>query len=193
MKYSYYPRLDGTTNNEKAASTTADSAANSAESINIGIPLAGIPGVGSSPLGGAKITLGYENSDSRATDAQPKEGGTVAVVMPVGPLSVGYQKKAYQNVGTAALSEVQKAFYKDDILGIAYAVNDDFAISYNIIESVKHLHSAGTTVEQETKAINVAYTVGGLTLGIQDAKTDNSGWATGTNDDTRTLSVKTAF
>ena len=54
-----------------------------------------------SPLGGAKITLGYENSDSRVTDAQPKEGGTVAVVTtPVGALSVGYQKKAYQAVGT---------------------------------------------------------------------------------------------
>ena len=84
VKYNYYPRLDGTTNNEKAASTTADSAANSAESINIGIPLAGLPGVGSTPLGGAKVTLGYENSKSRATDAQPKEGGTVAVVMPIG-------------------------------------------------------------------------------------------------------------
>jgi len=193
VAYNYYPKLDGTTNNEKGASGTDSYTADSAQSINVGIPLSGLPVIGGSPLGGAKITLGYNESDSRIANGTPKEGGTVAVVMPVGPLSVGYQKKAYQNVGTAALSEVQKAFYKDDILGIAYAVNDDFAISYNIIESVKHLHSAGTTVEQETKAINVAYTVGGLTLGIQDAKTDNSGWATGTNDDTRTLSVKTAF
>ncbi len=193
VKYNYYPRLDGTTNNEKAASTTADSAANSAESINIGIPLAGLPGVGSTPLGGAKVTLGYENSKSRATDAQPKEGGTVAVVMPIGALKVGYQKKAYQAVGTSS-AEAQSGFYKDDILGVAYAVNDELAVSYNMIQSDRHLHSnANGEIEQETKAINVAYTVGGLTLAFQDAKTSNSGYAKGTDNDTRTISIKTAF
>ena len=78
-------------------------------------------------------------------------------------------------------------------MGITYAVNDDFAISYNLYESVKHLHSAGTAVEQETKSINLAYTVGGLTLAFADAKTDNAAYSAGASDDTRTLSVKTAF
>jgi len=191
VKYSYYPRLDGTTNNEKAASGTADTAADSAESINVGIPLAGVPGIGSTPLGGAKITLGYEESKSLVTDAQAKEGGTVAIVMPVGPLKVGYQKKAYQAVGTSA-AEAQDGYFKDDILGVAYAVNDELAVSYNVIQSDKHLHTSGE-VEQETKAINVAYTVGGLTLGFQDAKTSNSGYVKTTDNDTRTISIKTAF
>ena len=191
VKYSYYPRLDGTTNNEKAASGTADAAVDSAESINVGIPLAGIPGIGSTPLGGAKITLGYEESKSLVTDAQAKEGGTVAIVMPVGPLKVGYQKKAYQAVGTSA-AEAQDGYFKDDILGVAYAVNDELAVSYNVIQSDKHLHTSGE-VEQETKAINVAYTVGGLTLGFQDAKTSNSGYVKTTDNDTRTISIKTAF
>ena len=53
--------------------------------------------------------------------------------MPAGPLSVGFQKKAYAPVATA---DGTKTFYKDDVLGIAYAVNDDFAISYNLYESV---------------------------------------------------------
>jgi hypothetical protein len=191
VKYSYYPRLDGTTNNEKAASGTADTAADSAESINVGIPLAGVPGIGSTPLGGAKITLGYEESKSLATDAQSKQGGTVAVVMPVGPLKVGYQKKAYQAVGTSA-AEAQDGYFKDDIIGVAYAVNDELAVSYNVIQSDRHLHTSGE-VEQETKAINVAYTVGGLTLGFQDAKTSNSGYVKTTDNDTRTISIKTAF
>jgi hypothetical protein len=193
VKYSYYPRLDGTTNNEKAASGTADSSAGSAESINVGIPLAGVPGIGSTPLGGAKITLGYEESDALVTDAQAKQGGTVAVVIPVGALKVGYQKKGYQAKGTSA-AEAQDAFYKDDILGIAYAVNDELAISYNVIQSDRHLHSnANGEIEQETKAINLAYTIGGLTLGFQDAKTSNSGYTKATDNDTRTISIKTAF
>lgn len=191
VSYNYYPKLDGTTNNEKGFSGDAGGANTSAESINVGIPLANLPVIGSSPLGGMKITLGYEDMDSTVANARPKQGGTAAVVLPVGPLKIGYQKKAYQAVGTA-VSEAQKVFYKDDILGIAYAVNDDFAISYNIIESDKHLHSTGN-VEQETKSLNIAYTVGGLTLGFADAKTSNNGYSVGSDDDTRTISVKTAF
>ena len=191
VKYSYYPRLDGTTNNEKAAS--GDSAKDSAESINVGIPLAGLPIIGSSPLGGAKITLGYENSDSIVTDAQAKEGGTAAVVIPVGALSVGYQKKAYQSVGTTGDQDTF-GFFKDDIWGIAYAVSDELAVSYNVYTSDRHKHSnTNGQVDQETKAINLAYTVGGLTLAFQDAKTTNSGYALNTDNDTRTISIKTAF
>ena len=111
--------------------------------------------------------------------------------MPLGAFKIGYQKKGYQAAGTGT-GEAQDVFYKDDILGIAYAVNDEMAVSYNIIESDKHLHTSGE-VEQETKAINVAYTIGGLTLGFQDAKTKNSGYSTGTDNDTRTISIKTAF
>ena len=178
-----------TTNNEKAAS--GDSANDSAESINVGIPLAGLPVIGSSPIGGTKITLGYENSDSLVTDAQPKEGGTVAVVIPIDRLKIGYKKKGYQPVGTGT-GEGQGTFYKDDIVGVAYAISDELALSYNRITSDKHDATAGE-VEQETKAINLAYTIGGLTLGFQDAKTTNSGYSTGTDNDTRTVSIKTAF
>jgi hypothetical protein len=191
VAYNYYPRLDGKTNNEKAASAVNNSATSSAQSINVGLPVSGLPIVGDSPLGGMKITAGFEESDSRATDGTAKRGGTVALVMPVGPVKFGYQKKAYQAAGTT-VTEGNKAFFKDDILGIAYSVNSDLAISYNLIESVKHDHTAGE-VEQETKAINVAYTVGGLTLGLQDAKTDNNGYTADAEDDTRTISIKTAF
>ena len=189
ISYSYYPKLDGKTNNEKASSVSNDDAARSAESVNVGIPLAGLPVIGDSPLGSAKITLGYEQSDASTATMQDKEGGTIAVNLPVGPLSVGYQKKAYQPETTAVTT---KEFYKDDILGVVYALNDELAISYNIYESTKHAE-AGTDIEQETKAINIAYTVGGLTLAFQDAKTSNAGYASATDDDTRTLSIKTAF
>ena len=116
----------------KKASANENAGVKSAQSMNVGIPLSGLPVIGDSPLGGAKITLGYENMDAMADTYQAKEGGTVAVVMPLGPLSVGFQKKAYAPVATA---DGTKTFYKDDVIGIAYAVNDDFAISYNLYES----------------------------------------------------------
>ena len=189
VSYSYYPKLDGKTNNEKGSSANENAGVKSAQSMNVGIPLSGLPVIGDSPLGGAKITLGYEKSDAMADTYQAKEGGTVAVVMPLGPLSVGYQKKAYAPVATA---DGTKTFYKDDVIGIAYAVNDDFAISYNLYESHQH-NNDGTNTEQESEALNIAYTVGGLTLGSQDAKTANAGYSAGTDDDTRTLSIKTSF
>ena len=189
VSYSYYPKLDGATNNEKAASADNNNATKSAQSINVGIPLSGVPVVGDSPLGGAKITLGYEKSDAMASSFQPKEGGTVAVVLPVGPLSVGYQKKAY---AAAATANGTKTFYKDDIYGIAYAINDDLALSWNVYQSAQH-NNDGTNTEQETKSLNVAYTVGGLTIGFADAKTSNAAYTAASDDDTRTLSIKTAF
>ena len=192
VAYSYYPKLDATTNNEKAASADANSASSSAQSVNVGIPMSSVPFIGDTALGGMKITAGYEESDSRTASANGKEGATVAAVLPIGPLKVGYQKKAYQAAQTAILV-ANRVFFKDDILGVAYAVNDDFAISYNIIESTNHSKADGVNVEQETKAINIAYTVGGLTLGFQDAKTSNAGYVAATDDDTRTISIKTAF
>ena len=192
VAYSYYPKLDATTNNEKAASADANSASSSAQSVNVGIPMSSVPFIGDTALGGMKITAGYEESDSRTASANGKEGATVAAVLPIGPLKVGYQKKAYQAAQTAILV-ANRVFFKDDILGVAYAVNDDFAISYNIIESTNHSKADGVNVEQETKAINIAYTVGGLTLGFQDAKTSQAGYTAATDDDTRTISIKTAF
>ena len=191
VAYNYYPKLDATTNNEKGHSEDVNHNVSSAQSVNVGIPLAGLPVIGDTAIGGLKLTAGYEESDSRIQDATPKRGGTVAAVLPVGPLSIGYQKKAYQ-VLAHTVSEANKAFYKDDILGVAYAINDDFAISYNVIQSVKHTH-ATANIEQETKAINLAYTVGGLTIGLQDAKTDNAAYTDSESDDTRTVSIKTAF
>jgi len=194
VAYNYYPRLDGKTNNEKGTSGDDDAAASSAYSANVGIPMANLPVIGGTALGGLKITAGYHESEARLTNGTALRGGTVAAVMPIGPLSIGYQKKAHQPLQSGiTITDATKAFYKDDVLGVAYAVNDDFAISYNTYELVKHDQTSGAHVEQETKAINVAYTVGGLTLALQDAKTDNSGYSSGTSDDVRTISVKTAF
>ena len=94
--------------------------------MNIGIPVSSVPFVGDTVLGVTKVTLGYEKMDPSVATMQAKEGGTIAVVLPVGPLSVGYQKKKFAPVSTAIAT---KENYYDDILGIAYAVNDDFAIS----------------------------------------------------------------
>jgi hypothetical protein len=189
VSYNYYPKLDGATNNEKGASTNTSGSAKSAQSIALSTSLANVPVIGSTALGGLKLTAGYEISDATTAALDNKEGATVALNYAMGPVSLGYQKKAYQPLMTTSGS---KTFYKDDIYGIALAVNDAFAVSYNVYNSSKHSND-GVNDEQETTAINVAYTVGGLTIAAQDAQTDNAAYAAGTEDNTRTISIKTAF
>lgn len=46
---------------------------------------------------------------------------------------------------------------------------------------------------QETDAISIGYSVGGMTIGFQDAQTDNANFTTATKDDTRTLGISVAF
>jgi hypothetical protein len=189
LQYNYYPKLDGKTNNEKGASGANNSNASSAQSVAISTSLANVPGIGSTALGGLKITAGYENSGTRISGGEDKEGGTVAVNYAAGPLSLGYQKKAYQASPTFGA----KGFYKDDVYGIAYAVSDSLAISLNRYTSVEHVND-GVNDEQETDAINIAYTVGGLTIGLQNSSTDNYDYsATAKSRDTKTISLKTAF
>ena len=66
------------------------------------------------------------------------------------------------------------------------------SISYNKYESYKGQDTA-VSVEQDTTAINIGYTIGGMTIGFQDAQTDGAGYAADTKDDTRTIGVSVAF
>jgi hypothetical protein len=189
LSYNYYPKLDGKTNNEKGASGANDTAAKSAQSIAVATSLANVPGIGSTPLGGLKITAGYENSGQRNRGTEDKEGATVALNYAMGSVSLGYQKKAYQSANALGT----KGFYKDDIYGIAFAVNESLAISLNRYESTEH-NNDGVNDKQTTDAINLAYTVGGLTIGLQNSSTDNYDYsATAVSRDTKTISLKTAF
>ena len=96
--------------------------------------------------------------------------------------------KEFSTQNTAIADD--EIFYKDTAIGIAYAVNDELSISYNRYTSYPQTRVGAP--EQETTAINLGYTMGGMTIGFQDASTDNSGYATGDND-TRTLGVSVAF
>ena len=108
-----------------------------------------------------------------------------------GNFSYGYQVEHIDAGQTAAATDA--VFYRVDSIGLAYAVNDALSISYNIMEQKQHNVAADSSFEQETDAINIGYTVGGLTIGFQDATTENANHVKDAKDDTRTISVKAAF
>jgi hypothetical protein len=190
VNYKYVPKMDGNKNNEKEASEDTNNAVGSMSEITIKTNLADLPFVGSY-LDGATLTTGFaEHDHSTVANVDDAFDVTAALNYSNGPFSIGVQKKIHnEGEGTAATTDA--IWYKDTIVGIAYAINDDLSISYNTYESQRH-NSDKANLRQETDAINIGYAIGGMTLGFQEASTDNLSWASGT-DDTRTVSVKVAF
>ena len=190
VNFKYYPKIDATKNADNASSAGANHGVGSGDSITLKTNLADVPMIGSF-LDGATLTSGYSSSEV-ATVANTSDAfdATVALNYSVGSLSLGVQKKLHNEGETTTAAD--EVFYKDTVIGIAYAVNDELSLSYNRYTSARHQN---TTVnpEQETDAINIGYTVGGMTIGFLDAQTDNAGWVLAAKDDTRTIGVSVAF
>ena len=114
---------------------------------------------------------------------------TAALTFVAVNFSFGIQEK-YHNEGMSAAG-TDSVFYRDSVVGIAYAINDEFSVSYNEYKSDRH-NVAAQNVEQETTAINVGYTVGGLTIGLQDAS-QTMLILLKTQKSTRTIGIAVAF
>ena len=200
----YYPKTDGKNNGDKASSANTNAAVGSGSAITLKTPFAGLPVIGGA-LDGLVLTTGYAEDDNN-TLASTDEAVelTAALNYSYGPLSLGYQKK-YENHGNITNATTDSTWVKADVYGIAYAVNDALSISWNKYESYYHNVAAsasttagtgdkgGSQAVQDTTAINIGYTVGGMTFGFQDAQTDNAGYIKNAKDDARTLSVVVAF
>jgi hypothetical protein len=190
FNYKHYPKIDGAKNKDNTASAVTNAAVGSAYSASLKTNLGDLPAVGGF-LDGAVLTLGVgEEETSTVTNTSDATDATAALTFSAGQFSFGYQKKYADQGQTAAATDA--LFYKDDVYGIAYAINDNLSISYNRYESQRHSVTA-THNTQDTDAINIGYTVGGMTIGFQDASTDNAGYVLNAKDDTRTLGVSVAF
>ena len=191
VNYKYVPKMDGNLNNEKEASQDTNAAVGSMYEVSIKTALGDLPFVGSY-LDGATLTTGFaEHDHSTIANTDDAFDVTAALNYSTGPFSLGVQKKVHNEGESGATALTDAVYYKDTIIGIAYAINDDLSISYNNYESQRH-NVGVANLRQESTAISIGYAIGGMSIGFTDAQTDNASWTTGT-DDTRTLSVKVAF
>ena len=187
----YVPKADGGENADKAASGDTNGSVGSGSELVIKTALGDLPVVGGF-LGGNTLTMGYAEEEVSTINAtSDRLEGTVALTGSYGNFSYGYQKDFVEPGQTTATAATD--YYVIDQIGLAYAVNDALSISYNIMEEQAHRQESNNTFKQETDAISIGYTVGGLTLGFQDAQTDNANNVLNAKDDTRTISIKAAF
>ena len=190
----YVPKADAAENADGAASGDTNAAVGSGMELVIKNNMGDLPIVGSF-LDGNNLTLGYaEEEVNTVANTSDRFEVTAAITGSYGNFSYGYQKK-HIDLGQTAGATTDSIFYGQDIIGIAYAVNDALSISYNIIEESKHDNTDADigTYEQETDAFNIGYTVGGITLGFQEASTDNANHVKDSSDDTRRIQVTANF
>jgi len=156
--------------------------------------------VTASPIDGLKISASYYdfgemgNRDNRQT----AEGGSLAANYSIGQVSIGYGETRHapaQRMNSTSAGTAVTQHYENDAYSIGFAVNDNLSVSYTMETSeeknkAKAALSNTTTrtdVEMEMQTIDIAYTLGGATLGISQSETTNDSYTQG--DDT----VETIF
>ena len=191
LNYKYYHNADSAKPSDNASSGDQNGTTGSAYSATLTTNAGDLPVIGSF-LDGATLRLGVSETDhSQTANVDDAYDVTAALNYTTGAFSLGVQKKLHNEGEGATAATTDATWYKDTAIGIAYAVNDNLSISYNIYDSYKHDNTGA--VEQESTAINVGYSVGGMTIGFQEAETDGDNYTANSTDDTRTLGVSVAF
>ena len=191
-KVAYAPDLDGTNNsgNATGVETTLSATMNGRAATEYRVD--------ATPLDGLKIGASYFefSTGNGVKQDQDPESGAYYATYAQGPFSVGYSQ-AYKaplaaDNNTAGATTVE--FNDQRNFSIAYAASDDLSISYEVEKDELNYMTAGTaTMEQTSKAIQVAYSMGGATLSFHHGNYDNVGHVDGVSKDQTLLALTLAF
>ena len=152
--------------------------------------------VKAAPLDGLAIGASYFEFDGNgmAKSDQGAESGAYYATYATGPVSIGYSKayKAPLLADGAYTTTTNVDFYDQTNYSIAFAASDDLSVSYERETSEANYVNDSST-EQESSAVQVAYTMGGMTLAVSHASHDNNAYVSGDNTDQTLFAVTMAF
>jgi outer membrane protein OmpU len=118
------------------------------------------------------LTVGYAEEDNGLSGTSKIDADTMYATYAFGSFTVGVQS-----------SEADGGNSNDDdefsSHGITYQLTDDLTIGYHASE----YQFGDQTADQESKSIQAAYTMGGMTLKAQSVSMDNVGGSTAARDD----------
>lgn len=157
--------------------------------------------VKATPIDGLTVGASYmEFGDAgSANTVQKPESGAYMATYSTGPISIGYSKglKAPIVGNLTAGSSVETVEYYDQTnMSIAYAATDNLSVSYEQETSeANYVLNTTASVEQESTSVQLAYTMGGMTLAVVQSSHDNVGYSTATTADREQtlLAVTMAF
>ena len=157
--------------------------------------------VKATPIDGLTVGASYFDFSEQgvAKKDQEAESGAYYATFATGPVSVGfsqaYRADLLEDGSIVASDKATNIAYYDQVnYSIAFAASDDLSVSYEQekSEAVKQDNDQ-TSVEQKSTAVQIAYTMGGMTLALSHASHDNVGYVTGENQDQTLLAVTMAF
>jgi outer membrane protein OmpU len=167
-----------------------------------GAPSKGGVGVNSNP--GQAVTLqiahesgieiggGHEETDGQDGINSDLSSATGYIKYAMGGLSVAYQE-AYRNAVNLDAGGTAVADTEATMMGIAYTI-EDTTISYGKAEmQTKAIGATAARAEIELSSVQVAHTMGAMTVSAAMSETDNHGGVAGQNYEENTLAVSFAF
>jgi outer membrane protein OmpU len=149
-----------------------------------------IPGVEGLSAGIGYAVLNYDLK--AAGDQQDQEEATAYLKYAFGPVTVGAQ------LGGVSEQGLGNTTYRNQYLGVSYAVSDDLSLSYNRVESLKGAGegrrvSGGEGRNQTWDSIAMSYSMGGMTINISDSDCSNCSYTAARSIDETTISLSVAF
>ena len=196
LKVGYVPNMSATTQLSAKESDTTLTTQAEGRTLQMGQ-------VSIAPIDGLTIKGDVAVTDSEGGDTNGDDGvsANVGGKYTIGQISVGYVEGGYQPA-TGAAADDETIYYENKFLGVQFDVNDALSVSYNVDESEKTARTAvavtetagtstKTAMEQET--LQIAYTVGGATIGIADIEVDNADYTAGKAETQTVISLGISF
>ena len=190
IKVGYAPDLDSTINSgDDSGQTIAVAQTGEGRSMTA-------YQVTTTPIDGLTIGASYNEFDGAglAKNDQDPASGAYYIKYATGPFSFGFSEAAKavtlaDNVAATAIEGYEQTNYS-----IAYAASDNLSVSYEVEEDTRKNVTASTAdVDQESKSIQAAYSMGGMTVSAVMGTYDNVGWVTTKSIDQFLLAVTMAF
>jgi len=148
------------------------------------------------PITGLNIGASYVEfgdnvtaTDANNTQASYAAGATYAL----GAVKIGYSEGFFEPaLGTPAVADAET--YEQQNYSISYLVDDNLSVSYEMEKSEEnYVESSTAAIEQESSAIQAAYTMGGMTLAVSHGKYENNGYVKGTDGNQTLFALTMAF
>jgi len=195
LKLAYTPNNDATFVNDKGVS-----AKSSYKAGGYDVLLDMNPSLGMDALSGWKLFVGGSHTDTHK-EASLSKGNTgdheeaiAGTTFAYGPVTVGYQR-SIESTGLELAGTT--SYYQNDAFGISFNINDDLSISFGEMESTRHVTNATGSNKNITTAqsIQLAYSMGGMSIKIAESDVDNATYSSGTGSDfdATTVALSLAF
>ena len=197
FKIGYAPDLDayGSGNNAGPTQTEGTAAYAGRSATQYQVSFNAIPF-----LDGVTIGADYMEFDKQGSQGkrdQDAESGAYYATYAIGNVSLGYSKgyRAQLMDDDAANDSTTVEQYDQSNMSIAYAINDDISVSYEVEKSTAVTAAEDDAdVEQKSTGIQLAYNMGGMTLAVVRNSHDNPSYSSTAPDEDQTLvAVTMAF